>query len=328
MPVPTTGWSEAMLYTILPAVILFFGTIVIASAFFVSPNRNQAMERRIGLVAARGAGKRTDAPGGSLEKDDGPVLDRVVRQVLAFGAPYHWGMKAGALKLLLISASVGAGTTLFAVRAVNLPLWVAGMCGLAAALWAPRSLLLKQQRRAESLFMDLFPDAIDTIVRMLRAGLPMVSAMRVVGDEGEPPVKEVFGMIADQVGIGIPIEQALDAGSRHVGLEDFRFFAVAVLLQYSAGGNIAATLDMLAGIMRKRRAVRLKARSATAEIRLTGYVLGSLPFVTIGILLIIQPGYLNPLFADSRGHVILGAAVGLLVLSFVTMRQMMRSVSK
>jgi tight adherence protein B len=317
-----------MLYTVLPAIILFFGTIVIASAFLISPNRNQAMERRIGLVAARGGGKAGDVAVGSLEKDKAGMLDRIVRGILAFGAPYRWGMKAGAGKLLVIGASVGIGTTLFALRAVNLPLWVAGLVGLAAALYVPRSMLMKQQRRAESLFMDLFPDAIDTIVRMLRAGLPMVSAMRVVGEEGEPPVNEVFGMIADQVGIGIPIEHALDAGSRHIGLEDFRFFAVAVLLQYSAGGNVAATLDMLAGIMRKRRAVRLKARSATAEIRLTGYVLGSLPFVTIGILLIVQPGYLDPLFGDPRGHIILGAAVGLLVLSFVTMRQMMRSVTK
>jgi tight adherence protein B len=215
----------------------------------------------------------------------------------------------------------------FVMRAVSLPFWMASGCGLVAAVYVPRALLLKQQRKAENLFMDLFPDAIDTIVRMLRAGLPMVPAMRVVGDEGEPPVDEVFAMIADQVGIGIPIEQALDAASRHVGLEDFRFFAVAVLLQYSAGGNIAATLDMLSGIMRKRRAVRMKAKSATAEIRLTGYVLGSLPFITIGILLILQPGYLDPLFADPRGHIVLGAAAGLLVLSSVTMRLMMRSVT-
>jgi tight adherence protein B len=317
-----------LLYAVLPAVILLLGAVIIASAFIVSPNKGQAMERRIGLVASPSQGKPADALIQSLEKTQGPLLDKWVRQVFAFGAPYRWGMRARAGKLLLISAGVGAAAALFALRAVNLPLWAAGSIGLAAALYAPRSLLMKQQRKAETQFMDLFPDAIDTIVRMLRAGLPMVAAMRVVGDDGEPPVNEVFGVIADQVGIGIPIEQALDAGSRHVGLEDFRFFAVAVLLQYSAGGNIAATLDMLSGIMRRRRAVRLKARSATAEIRLTGYVLGSLPFVTIGILLIIQPGYLDPLFADPRGHVILGAAVGLLVLSFVTMRQMMRSVTK
>ena len=145
---------------------------------------------------------------------------------------------------------------------------------------------------------------------MLRAGLPMTAAMRVVGDEGEPPVNGVFAMIADQVGIGIPIEQALDAGSRASGPRRLPLLRRRGAAAISAGGNIAATLDMLSGIMRKRRAVRMKAKSATAEIRLTGYVLGSLPFITIGILLILQPGYLDPLFADPRGHVILGAAGG------------------
>ncbi len=66
-------------------------------------------------------------------------------------------------------------------------------------------------------------------------------------------------MIADQVKIGIPIEEALDTSSRQIGLEDFRFFAVTVLLQYSTGGNIASTLDMLSTIIRKRRATRMKA---------------------------------------------------------------------
>ena len=134
--------------------------------------------------------------------------------------------------------------------------------------------------------------------------------------------------ITDQVKIGIPIEEALDAGSKQIGLADFRFFAVAVLLQYSAGGNIASTLEVLSGIMRKRRAVRMKAKSATAEIRLTSYVLGSLPFVTTGALLLIQPGYLTPLFADPRGHVILAMAAGGLSLSLISMKLMMRSVTK
>ncbi len=316
-----------LVQTLLPALILLLGALIIAATFVMTPNTGAERERRIGLVAPSSIGQGAGAAAPSLEKREGPAFDRRLRRIFSIGASRRWGMKASGVRLLMTAIIAGVFVTGFVVRAVALPFWIAAILGAVAALYVPRFLLLKQQRRAENLFMDLFPDAVDTIVRMLRAGLPMVAAMRVVGDEGEPPVNEVFAMIADQVGIGIPIEQALDTGSRHVGLEDFRFFAVAVLLQYSAGGNIAATLDMLSGIMRKRRAVRMKAQSATAEIRLTGYVLGSLPFITIGILLILQPGYLDPLFADPRGHVILGAAVGLLTLSIVTMRQMMRSVT-
>jgi tight adherence protein B len=98
-------------------------------------------------------------------------------------------------------------------------------------------------------------------------------------------------------------------------------------LQHATGGNLAATLEILSDIVRRRRAVRLKAKAATSEIRVTAYVVGALPFLIVGALLLVQPGYLTPLFADPRGQVILSIAVGLLLLCGVTMRQLMRSVS-
>ncbi len=316
-----------LIYALLPALVLLLGAVIITTAFVMTPNASAEMERRIGLVATPTPSKAASAPL-AAKKSEGSLLDVRVRQFFAVGSGRNWGMHAGAVGLLLICAISGILVTLFAARAVGLPIWMAAASGIVCAFLLPRAVLLREQRRAETKFMDLFPDAIDTLVRMLRAGLPMTSAVRIVGIEGAAPVNAVFNIISDQVRIGVPIEQALDASSRQIGLADFRFFAVAVLLQYSAGGNIAATLDMLSGIMRKRRAVRMKAKSATAEIRLTGYVLGSLPFLTIGALLAIQPGYLSPLFADPRGHVILGMAAGGLFLSFFTMRQMMRSVSK
>jgi tight adherence protein B len=315
------------LQLLLPALVLLLGALIIAGTFIMTPNAGAEMDRRIGLVATPAPGK-TAALAKTAMKNSGPQLEARLHRFFSAGAAYRWGMRAGAVSLLLTSAIAGLAVWLFAERMVGLAWWIALAAGVAAAFFVPRARLMREQRGAEALFMDLFPDAIDTVVRMLRAGLPMTSAVRIVGEEASPPVNAVFTMIADQVKIGIPIEQALDAGSRQIGLGDFRFFAVAVLLQYSAGGNIASTLEVLSAIMRKRRAVRMKAKSATAEIRLTGYVLGSLPFLTIGALLVVEPGYLNPLFADPRGHVILGMAAGGLVLSFVSMRQMMRSVTK
>jgi tight adherence protein B len=314
-----------LLYVLLPALILLTGAVTIAGAFVMTTNAGVEMDRRIGLVAAPIPGKSAVS---AAQKRQGLTFDARVRRIYAVRAKYDWGMRSGAGNLLLMSAIAALVVSQFLALAVGFAWWPAVGAGLAAAFFVPRSLLLRQQRSAENSFMDLFPDAIDTIVRMLRAGLPMTSAVRIVGDDGPPPVNAAFAMVADQVRIGIPIEQALDACSKQFGLADFRFFAVAVLLQYSAGGNIAATLDMLSGIMRKRRAVRMKAKSATAEIRMTGYLLGSLPFVVIGILLLVQPRYLDPLFADARGHVILAMAVGGLLLSFLTMRQMMRGVGK
>jgi tight adherence protein B len=151
--------------------------------------------------------------------------------------------------------------------------------------------------------------------------------MQTIGKEGPAPVNEVFGALSDQLKIGISLGDALKMSSKQIGLPDFRFFTVAVVVEQSAGGNLASTLDVLSEIMRKRRAIRLKAQAVTAEIRFSAYVLGALPFFTTGALLLIQPDYLAPLFSDPRGHVILGIVVGGLTLSILTMRHMMRSIS-
>ncbi len=123
----------------------------------------------------------------------------------------------------------------------------------------------------------------------------------------------------------MPLDQAMAKTSEAVGNPDFRFFAVAVALQQSTGGNLAVTLETLSQIIRKRRAVRLKARAATAEVRISAIVLGAIPFFVTGALLFAAPTYLDPLFADPRGNIILGLAVLGLLLAGLTMRAMIRN---
>jgi tight adherence protein B len=175
--------------------------------------------------------------------------------------------------------------------------------------------------------MDLFPDAVDTVARMVRAGLPITAAVRTVAIEASPPISTEFAVIADQLKIGVPIEDTLDESSAKIGLPDFRFFTVAVALQYATGGNLMQTLEILSDIIRKRRAARLKAKAATGEIRITAYTLGAIPMVTTGALLVIQPGYLVPLWTDPRGHFILAMAGVCLLAAFLSMRAMMRTVT-
>jgi tight adherence protein B len=250
-----------------------------------------------------------------------------LRRFFTLGSARTWGMKTGTAGLLSMIVVAGATVWLVTRIALGLPLVFAIPLTGVVAFLMPRAILLRQQKEVESQFTDLFPDAVVAISRMLRAGLPITTAVRSISHEAPPPVNDVFTLIADQIEIGAPIEDALDASSRHIGLPDFRFFAVAVVLQHATGGNLAATLEILADIVRRRRAVRLKARATTAEIRVSAYVLGALPFLIVGTLLIIQPGYLAPLVTDPRGHVILGLAVGGLLLAGLTMRQMMRSVT-
>jgi len=247
-----------------------------------------------------------------------------IRRGLTVGMPYRWGMRAGPITLILIALG-GGGIAWFMLHMLfHVSLWIALPLTAAAVFFTPRQILKHQQEVAEQEFLNLFPDAIDMVVRMVRAGLPVMAAIRTIGDEAPAPVNEVFAGLADQVDIGILFNEALVQAGERIGLADFRFFAVAISLQHATGGNIAATLDILADIIRKRRAARLRAKATTGEVRVSAYILGALPFVVIGGLLIMSPGYLAPLISDPRGNAIVGAAIISLGMGFLTMRQMMR----
>ncbi len=170
-------------------------------------------------------------------------IDEAMWRLFCVGVPYRWGMRTGALVLLAIAAVSGGIVWFLAYRVLGNSIWLASLLAAAAFCFVPRRVLLREQRRAERQFMELLPNTIEMIIRMLRAGMPVISAVRAVGAQSPPPFGAVFSEIAGQVEIGVPFEKALDAVSRRIGLQDFRFFSVAVTLQYATGGNLAATLE-------------------------------------------------------------------------------------
>jgi tight adherence protein B len=249
-----------------------------------------------------------------------------VRWCVAFRMPYQWGMTSGALALLTLGFASGATIWLILNTWFQLtPVFVVPLAAAGVVL-APRMLLRHQQRCAETQFMRLLPDTVDMIVRMLRAGLPITAAIREVGSEAPHPVDTLFTELTNQIAIGMDFGEALSLASSRIGVADFRFFTAAVALQRSTGGNLASTLETLAQIIRRRRTARLKARAATGEVRLTAIVLGAMPFVVTGLLLVMNPGYLAPLADDPRGKIIIAVAVTLLFLGFASMRRLMRSI--
>ncbi|MCK9915526.1 type II secretion system F family protein [Microbacteriaceae bacterium K1510] len=315
-----------MLLFALTMMMLFFvsgGALI--GALVISRRKRLTLEHRVTLAAATAgtAPTRRDL----LLQTRTPQFDARLRRVFVGNRPI-WGMKTGGLALLVMAAVAAAIVLLITYAGFHWPLWLVIPLALAAAFALPRVVLLRQQKAADRQFTDLFPDAVVAIARMLRAGLPITTAVHSVSHEAPAPVNSVFATISNQIDIGTPIEDALDVSGRQIGLADFRFFTMAIVMQHLTGGNLAATLEVLADIIRRRRAVRLKAQATTAEIRVSAYVLASLPLLIVGTLLLIQPGYLAPLINDPRGHIIMVMAAGGLLLGGLTMRQMMRSVTQ
>lgn len=315
-----------MVMLALTLVLLAISGAALLNALMISRKARRDIEIRVNLVARTPQASPIETilslPLSWVER-----MSASFRQLFTFGIERRWGMSMSSLTLLLIALIASIAVWLLTHMALAFSTWLVAPLVVGAFLFAPRACLQREQKKSEKQFMNMFPDSIDMIVRMLRAGLPVTSAIRSVSHEAPPPINRVFGMLTEQVEIGIPLDEALNTIGKRVGLPDFRFFAVAVSLQNATGGNLASTLEILTDIMRKRRAVRLKAQAATAEVRLSAYVLGALPFFIVGALLIVNPIYLAPLVNDPRGNVIAGIAVSFLLIAFISMRQMMRSIT-
>jgi tight adherence protein B len=301
------------------------GVLGVLGLVFTRQSHDHALERRVAKMVKTAPLTIEGTTTMTSASDKGRWLDRRVRSLFTFRVARTWGMTAKSSFLLMAGAI--AAVLLWGVTGMvlHLPGYIAWIAAAGGFFLVPRLLLGRQQKRAEAQFSELLPDAIDMVVRMVRAGLPVGAALRTVGDEGDPPLSTIFGSIANLADIGIPLAEALATIGETVGSPDFRFFGVAVALQQATGGNLAATLETLSEIIRKRRAVRLKARAATAEIRVSAIVLGAIPFFIVGALLVVSPSYLQPLISDPRGNLIVGAALLGLLLAYLTMRTMIRT---
>jgi tight adherence protein B len=168
---------------------------------------------------------------------------------------------------------------------------------------------LKKKRR---LFSDQLPDALQVIASALRAGHTVIGALAVVSTESPEPTRtEIRRAVADEQ-LGVPLDVALDRVARRMESREFEQVSVVAGLQREAGGNAAEVLDRVADSVRERIELRQLVRSLTAQGRLSRWVLTLLPPGLAGIIAVLDPGYLSPLFDKSLGRAILVLA-GLMI---------------
>lgn len=167
---------------------------------------------------------------------------------------------------------------------------------------------MKAKKRGRN-FNLLFPEAIDLIVRALRAGLPVQEAIANVARDIKDPVGGIFRRAQQEIHLGVPLETALWRVAKTVRTDEFNFLIVALSIQRETGGNLAETLANLSQLLRARQQLRLKIRAFSSEARATMLIMAGLPFLVGGGLFLISPGYIGPLFTTSTGQMVaVGAA--------------------
>jgi len=175
--------------------------------------------------------------------------------------------------------------------------------------------------RREALFEARFLDALQIAVRSLRAGHPLIGAFHFIAEEGGPPVNELFEEVCQQQSLGMSLEDALRRVTDRYPSPDLRLFVSSVVVQLRSGGPLADMMERLADVIRDRMRVMHRARILTAQMQFSKRVLLALPVALFAVLAVINPHYMEPLFASNLGRVLLSiAGINLLLGAWVMNR--------
>jgi tight adherence protein B len=231
------------------------------------------------------------------------------------------GMTRGALTLALVALAAG-GAAFLGVMKVREEMMEASAAGLAAALVLPFCALLFMRKRRHGKFAAQFPDAMDIIVRSLRAGHPVPVAVALVAQEMPDPIGTEFGIAADEVTYGADVETAMRNLYFRVGQEDLPLFVTAVSIQGSTGGNLSEILENLSRVIRERFKMRRKIRALAAEGKFSALFLSGLPVAIFILLNIVAPDFYAIVWNQSLTKIGLALAATWMILGNIVMYKM------
>lgn len=225
-------------------------------------------------------------------------------------------------KLLLVSA-FGLSILYFALLGMVMGFGI--LTFLVTVPFAFMSLLLffvvARKKRIQRFSLQL-ADAIDVIVRGVKSGYPFTVALELVAKEMADPIGTEFGMTSDEISFGLGIHAALDNLYRRVGQEDLLLFIMAAKIQNETGGSLAEVLSRLSRLLREREKLRLKVGALTAEGRLSALFLTVMPFLLIGVVSLVSPGYYGDILTHPATMPAAIAGALLLIIGNIAMYRM------
>ncbi len=188
---------------------------------------------------------------------------------------------------------------------------IALVLGLVGANGPYVYLVIKRKARLHS-FAAILPDAIDLMGRALRAGHAITAAIEMVAREIPDPVGAEFRRVFEEQNFGLPIREALVNLAKRVPVPDLQFLVTAMLVQKETGGNLAEVLDKTGAVIRERGRLLGQLRIYTAQGRMTGWILGLLPFVVFGLMNFLNRGYVRVMIDDPAGRKAIWIGLGLM----------------
>ena len=317
-------------------VFLLVAVVVFGIGSFLDQRRAQArlLRERLSTVQKEAAGQPNEEL--ALLRDEMlsqiPALDSLLRRsermtnFQNFLDQANLTIRAGNLLLLCVATAVAGGILGFVI-AGSLPpnqaiLFV--LFGVVLGGVAPYSYTSYRRTKRFQKFEELFPDAIDTLARAVRAGHAFTTALELIASEISEPVASEFRKLFEEQKFGLPVRDALLNLATRVPLVDVKFFVTAVMLQRETGGNLAEILDNLSYVIRERFKIQRQVRVYTAQGRLTMMLLMGLPPLIVVVMLSTSPMFIRPLFADPIGHTLIVAGIGLQTVGYFVIKKIIQ----
>ena len=225
-------------------------------------------------------------------------------------------------RTFLLFSLVCGGVAFAVAYFVHAPLYACLAFGFAGAVGLPRWIINFLRKRRIKKFLDEFANAMDVIVRGVKAGLPLNDCIRMIAMEAAEPVKTEFRQIAETQAMGVPLGEAVNRLPERMPVPEASFFAIVVGIQQKSGGNLSETLSNLSRVLRERRKMVGKIKAMSMEAKASAAIIGSLPIIVMGLVYLTSPSYISLLFTDPMGNLILGASAIWMFLGIMVMRRM------
>jgi tight adherence protein B len=311
-------------------VFLVVAVATFAVAFLLDERRAQARLIKDRLATAQKAPEREPHEELALLRDEQlsniPALDSLLRRSTRVSAIQEAltqaGMKIRAGNFLTMCFGCGVVAALAALLWAGNPAiaWAALVIGA----FVPYSFVsYRRQKRFEKI-EELFPEAIDTLARAVRAGHAFTTALEMIGNEITEPLAGEFRKLYEEQKFGMPVRDALMNFTERIPLVDIKFFVTAVMLQRETGGNLAEILDNLSYVIRERFKIQRQVRVHTAQGRLTMALLMAMPPVVVVVLELFSPDFVRPLFHDPIGHFLVVVSIALQTIGYFVIRKIIR----
>lgn len=231
------------------------------------------------------------------------------------------GLETSVKRFWLYSVISGIAFFLLA-KVMGLSPFVTIMMTITGFLGFPRFVLKRKAKKRQKQFMDDFADALESMMRLLKAGMPVSEAIKMVSVEFTGPMGEEMSRVYDQQKIGVPLPEAVLEASKRMPLTEMQMFATAIAIQTQTGSSLSEVLQNLATVIRSRFALQRKVKALSSEAKSSAMIIGALPVVVASGMYFINREYIEVLFIDPTGKFLLGCAIGWMLVGVLVMRQM------